>query len=171
MEDKFFIPERPTAYEHRTINAQHVPKPGTAGRVAATRRVSAVSNLRMIGLAAATVVVLCLCLGGLLVLVDRREAALHSASAGGCSNETITLDIAHNTGLVVAVDKKGPDVLVTVSWRAWIKSTRKAQIAIAMAAYCHASPAAKGVVRVVDESDKELGLVVAGNWQSRLFPQ
>jgi hypothetical protein len=169
MDDKFFIPQRPTAYEHRTINAQDIPRLVDLQPVLRRRWTNRVSNGRMIALAVAMVSILGICLGGISLLVNKREAALESGPANGCKNETIALDIAQNTGPVMSVDKQAADIVVKVSWRWWVRSTRQAQIAIAMAAYCHVSPNDNGIVRVVDEDGEELGRVVGGNWQSKLF--
>jgi hypothetical protein len=171
MDDKFFIPERPTAYEHRTTHAQEVPRLVDIERVAPPRWTERVSNGRMLGFAVAMVAIVGICAGGIHLLVNRREAALENRSDNGCKNETIALDIAQNAGAVMSVDKQAADIVVKVSWRQWIKTTRQAQIAIAKAAYCHVSPKDKGIVRVIDETGKELGRVVGGNWQSKLFGQ
>ena len=169
MDDQFFIPQRPTAYEQRTINAQDIPRLIDVERPASPRWTRKVSNGRMLGLGITMVAILGICFGGITLLVNKREAALERGPANGCKSETIALDLARTTGQVVSVDKQAADVVVKVSWRWWIRSTRQAQIAIAMTAYCHVSTADKGIVRVVDEDGLELGRVVGGNWQSKLF--
>jgi len=171
MDDKFFIPERPTAYEHRTINAQEVPRLVDIERVATPRWTRRVSNGRVLGFAVAAISILGICVGGLNLLVNKREAALENRPDNGCKNETIALDIARNAGPVSSVDTQAADIVVKVSWLRWIKTTRQAQIAIAMAASCHVSLKDNGMVRVVNENGEELGRVVGGNWQSKLFSQ
>jgi hypothetical protein len=108
--------------------------------------------------------------GGIIWLASKQEAALASQPPDGCKNEMILLDISRSAGPVVSVEKRGADIIAKVSWRSWVKITRQAQIGIAMAAYCPVAPADKrGIAHVVDEDGQELGRVVNGDWQSKLF--
>ncbi|MBL0370951.1 hypothetical protein JJB09_02820 [Rhizobium sp. KVB221] len=172
MDDKFFIPERPTAYEQRTIEAQSVPKFVDTHPPGHQPERRTLSGGRMTVLAIITALILGSIFGGITWLASAREAARGQASNAACRSATIELEIAQSAGPLVSLARQGADVVAKVSWRSWTRINRQAQISVAMAVYCLASGERNGgIALIVDQNDTELGRVVDGKWVSKLFAE
>jgi hypothetical protein len=169
MDDKFDATKPVSAYEKMERSGQHIPRltyPQSRAPGRAPRRPAI--NKRFLAVTAALIVIFWVVV--MSMLVRQREAVHDGTAAAGCHNEIILLDVWKAQQLVEAIQPQGADIVVTVSRRMWDRTMRQAQISVGMAAYCHVALANKGgVVRVEDESGRELGRVINGKWSSKLF--